>query len=150
MRSSRFYILLFTLCMIYILPLYTHADDYNDQFTNGIDTSYWAIRIDDTLYTIDDSGGEIEFSREAGGVQNFKAVRLRFKPVVYGDFDASVDFSNAYIDRINGSPGNQIQLNTQFGGQVFSVVRSDEYGFGHNYHVWIDPPAQWRNHEPDS
>ena len=150
MTCSRFQILFLVHCMIYFLPFHIHADDYNDQFNNGIDTVYWAIRIDDTLYTIDDSEGQIEFSRKSGGLQNFKAVLLRFKPAVYGDFDASVDFSNAYIDRVNGSPGNQVQLNTQFGDQTFSVVRSDEYGFGHNYHVWIDPPAQWRNYKPDS
>jgi hypothetical protein len=37
--------------MIYFLPFYLHADDYNKQFNNGIDTVYWASRIDDTLYT---------------------------------------------------------------------------------------------------
>jgi hypothetical protein len=150
MKIRGFHLVIFSLYMMLFIPNFLSADDYTDTFTSGIDTAYWAIRIDDTLYTIDDTDQVIRFTRNAGGDLSFKAVLLRFKPTVYGDFDASIEYSEAYIDRVNGSPGNQVQLNTYFGGQTFSVVRSDEYGFGHNYHVWIDPPAQWRNNVPDT
>jgi hypothetical protein len=126
------------------------ADSYVDTFSNGIDTLYWAIQSNDTLYHIDDTHGDVRFSRSPGGTHVLNKLHLRFLPVVQGNFDVKVDFSNAYINRINGSPGNQVQLNSQFGGQTFCVVRSDEINFGHNYHVWIDPPGQWRGYQANT
>jgi len=136
------YLLLLT---IFILPSF--GDTYTDNFDTGIDTTYWMIFSNDTLYSVDDTQGDIRFSRSPGGNHVLNVVYLRFIPVVKGDFDVTVDFSNAYINRINGSPGNQVQLNSNVGGQIFSVVRSDEAGFGHNFHVWIDPPGQWQGYQ---
>ena len=138
------------LLILIIFVSSSFADSYVDLFNNGIDTSYWEIMSDDTLYQCDDSQGDIRFSRPAGGIQSFKSIHLKFLPVVQGDFDVRVDFFNAYINRVNGTPGNQIQLNTEFGGQVFSVVRSDEINYGHNFHVWINPPAQWRGYQANT
>jgi hypothetical protein len=67
-------------------------------------------------------------------------VVLAFRHQARGDFDARVDFRNAAITLIDGFPGNQVQLNSFFGGQQFDVVRSDEY-FGQNIHVWANPPS---------
>jgi hypothetical protein len=135
--------------IIYVLPSF--GDTYTDNFDTGIDTTiYWKIQRNDTLYRVDDTQGDVRFSRSPGGAQVLNTIHLIFQPIVRGDFDVSVDFSNAYINRINGSPGNQVQLNSTFGGQVFSVVRSDEEGFGHNYHVWIAPPWQWQGYQPNT
>ena len=135
--------------IIYVFPSF--GDTYTDNFDTGIDTTtYWKIQRNDTLYQVDGTHGDVRFSRSPGGTQVLNTIHLIFQPIMQGDFDVSVDFSNAYIDRINGSPGNQIQLNSGFGGQGFSVVRSDEAGFGHNYHVWIDPPGQWQGYQANA
>ena len=134
----------FLILLIFAIPSF--GDSYSDSFDNGIDTTYWEITIDsnDTLYSYDDTQGNVRFYRPQGGTQAFHAIHLDFLPIVKGDFDVQVDFSDAYINRVNGSPGNQVQLNIVFGGQVFSVVRSDELNYGHNFHVWIAPPWQWQ------
>lgn len=138
------------IALILILVRFSPAQNFYDTFENGIDTTYWSVVSDDTLYSFDDSNGDVRFAHNEGGTNILTSIRLIFKAAVYGDFDVSVDFRDAYIDRINGSPGNQVQLNLNFGGQAFSVVRSDEQGYGHNYHVWIDPPAQWRGAQSTS
>ena len=133
------------LLVFYFLPSF--GDTFTDNFDTGVDTTtYWKLQSNDTLYSMDDTQGGVRFSRSAGGEHVLNTIHLIFRPIVQGDFDVTVDFSNAYINRINGSPGNQVQLNSTFGGQVFSVVRSDEASFpgGHNYHVWIAPPYQWQ------
>lgn len=145
-QSMPFIILL--LLIIFVLPSF--GDTYTDDFGTGIDTTYWMIYSNDTLYRVDDTQGDVRFSRSPGGAHFLNVVYLRFLPVVQGDFDVTVDFSNAYINRVNGSPGNQVQLNSNVGGRIFSVVRSDELNFGHNYHVWIDPPAQWRGYQANT
>jgi hypothetical protein len=63
---------------------------------------------------------------------------------VEGDFDVQVDFREAQIKRVAGSPGNQISLAASLGGQWFVPTRSGE-GFTpptDNVHIWADPPAQ--------
>lgn len=144
--------MLFISIFILIINIFpSFGDTYTDNFDAGIDTTtYWKIQRNDTSYQVDDTHGDVRFSRSPGGTQVLNTIHLIFRPLVQGNFDVSVDFSNAYIDRINGSPGNQVQLNSTFGGQVFSVVRSDEEGFGHNYHVWIAPPWQWQGYQPNT
>lgn len=136
--------------LVFILVRFSYAQGYVDIFENGINTTYWSVVSDDTLYSYDDSNGDVRFIHKKGGSNTLRSIRLIFKAAVYGDFDVSIDFREAFIDRINGDPGNQVQLNLNFGGQAFSVVRSDEQGYGHNYHVWIDPPAQWRGAQSTS
>jgi hypothetical protein len=70
-------------------------------------------------------------------------VTLQSRLVAQGNFDVRVDYTNASISRIDGSPGNQVQLNSYFGGQYFTVVRSDEINSGQNIHVWANPPSAW-------
>ena len=119
-------------------------------FSTGIDTTTWEVMFDTSLYTVDDTQGDIHVSKPVGGTHTLQMLHVRFRPIVVGDFDVSVDFRNAQIDRIDGRPGNQIQLNATFGGQSFNVVRSDEIWAGHNYHVWEDPPEEWRGEQPDT
>lgn len=137
----------FVLLAIFFIP--ASGEIYVDDFSSGIDTTtYWRIQLNDTLYKWDDTHGDVRFSRSPGGTPGIlNTIHLIFVPVVLGDFDVKVDFSNAYINRVNGSPGNQVQLNSRSGVQVFSIVRSDEVGFGHNYHVWVDPPGQWQGYQ---
>jgi hypothetical protein len=119
-------------------------------FSTGIDTTIWEVMFDTSLYTVDDAQGDIRVSKPVGGTYSLQMLHVRFRPIVVGDFDVSVDFRDAQIDRVDGRPGNQIQLNTTFGGQSFQVVRSDEIWAGHNYHVWEDPPEEWRGEQPET
>jgi hypothetical protein len=105
---------------------------------------------DTSLYNVDDTHGHVYISKPIGGTQTLQMLHVRFRPVVSGDFDVSVDFWDAEIDRVSGRPGNQVQLNATFGGQTLSVVRSDEVYAGHNHHVWEDPPQVWWGEQPDT
>jgi len=118
------------------------SDSYSDAFTTGIDTLHWTVSTDQPLYTVDDSNGDVRFAKPIGG-SGFQYIRLDFRCTFTGDFDASVDFSDAMINRVSGTPGNQVQLNLVFGGQLFAVVRSDESPGGDNYHVFLSPPGAW-------
>jgi hypothetical protein len=117
--------------------------DFSDDFNSGVNSNVWAVGSTDPLYSLDASHGDIRFSRLAGGTYSAQTMALAFDREVHGDFDASVDFRDASIDRLDGSPGNQVQLVASFGGQAIIVVRSDESGHGHNAHVFRNPPAAW-------
>lgn len=147
-KQSKLYLLFISLLLLILFTLPSFGNTFTDNFDTGVDTTmYWKLQSNDTLYMMDDTQGDVRFSRSPGGAQVLNTIHLIFQPLVQGDFDVSIDFSNAYIDRINGSPGNQVQLNSNFGGQVFSVVRSDEQTYGHNYHVWI---GAWQGWQPNT
>lgn len=114
---------------------------FSDDFTSGINPTYWTVRSNQPLYVVDATHGDVRFSKPVGGSYSFQSVELWCSLTAQGDFDARVDFTNASIRRIDGSPGNQVQLNSSFGGQYFGLVRSDEAAWGQNVHVWSDPPA---------
>lgn len=126
-----------------VIPLY--ADSYSTDFSEGIGSSFWTVGTNDGLYQFDDRHGDVRISRPEGGGYSFQYASVEFKQKVNGDFDVRVDYRDASIDRKDGSPGNQIQLNASFGGLVFCVVRSDETGFptGDNRHVWTNSPSGW-------
>jgi hypothetical protein len=119
-------------------------------FEAGIDTTLWQVLNDTALYTVDDSQGTVHISKPVGGDYTLQTLHVRFRPVVVGDFDVFVQYRAAHIDRADGRPGNQVQLNAVFGGQTFSVVRSDEIWVGHNYHVWEKPPEVWQGGQSDT
>jgi hypothetical protein len=119
-------------------------------FEAGIDTTLFQVMFDTSLYDVDDFGGSIRIHKPVGGDYSLQMLHVRFRPVVFGDFDVSVDFRAAHIDRVDGRPGNQVQLNATFGGQTISIVRSDEIVAGHNYHLWEEPPEVWRGEQPDT
>lgn len=117
--------------------------DFSDDFSTGVNSNVWRVGSSDPRYSLDASQGDIRFSRQAGGDYSIQTMVLAFDREVRGDFDASVDFRDASINRADGSPGNQVQLVASFGGQAIVVVRSDEAGHGHNAHVWRNPPSAW-------
>lgn len=116
---------------------------FADDFAEGARDVYWTRWTNQPLYEIDDSRGEVRFSKPVGGDYSFQAVALRFKLLAGGDFDVQVDFREASITRADGSPGNQVQLNVACEGEGFLVVRSDEAVWGHNVHIWRSPPNLW-------
>lgn len=138
------------LLLLLVAPL--EADIYTTDYTEGIHPSYWNITTNSGLYEIDDSQGDIRISKPYGGTYSFQYVSIGFKQQVNGDFDVTVDYRDAQINRVDGSPGNQVQLNASFGGQAFCVVRSDEAGFpgGDNRHVWASPPTAWFGAKADT
>jgi len=117
------------------------AATFSDDFADGIGVANWTFDSNQPLYSVDDTHGDVRFSKPAGGSGGFQAANLRFAHDIRGDFDVSVAFRDAAIARVSGSPGNQVQLNLVFGGQYLGVVRSDEAGFGNNAHVFLDPPG---------
>ncbi len=117
---------------------------FADDFAAGLNATAWQVISNTSGYTVDTSQGDVRFSRPAGGTNTFQYVGLELRPRLRGDFDVSVDFTNASITRVDGTPGNQVQLNLflgGFGGQGFLVVRSDESFAGQNAHVWVTPPG---------
>ena len=117
--------------------------DFTDDFSTGVNANLWLVSSNDSLYSLASTNGEIRLSRPVGGNYNIHYIELAFTREIQGNFDASVGFRNASINRVDGSPGNQLQLNTGFGGQYICVVRSDETGNGHNAHIWRAPPSAW-------
>jgi len=114
---------------------------YSDDFTSGINESYWKLETNQRLYQVDDNNHEVRFSKKYGGDYSFQFAGLAFLREVRGDFDVRVDFHDARIDHADGSPGNQLELKATFGGNLFIVVYSDEpWTGGHNFHIWADPP----------
>jgi len=119
------------------------AENFTDDFADGLDPRYWTVVGDTNLYALDNSMGDVRISKPVGGDYVFQSLGLTFRPTLRGDFDVGVDMTNASITRVDGVPGNQIQLNIRFGGQGFYVVRSDENPGGNNLHVFLDPPLVW-------
>jgi hypothetical protein len=124
--------------------------DLTDDFSLGMNANLWVREGNDPLYSFSDTHGEIRLSRPTGGSYQFNYSGLQFDREVWGDFDVSVEFREARINRVDGAPGNQVQLNLQLGGQTLCVVRSDEASLGHNAHVWRDPPADLTPSMPTS
>jgi hypothetical protein len=104
------------LILFLVLPSASTAATFDDDFSAGAQLCAWRSSKNQTLYTMVDSNGEVRFSKPAGGALTFQYIALDFLGSIQGDFDVSIAFRNASIDRINGSPANQIQLNVQFGG----------------------------------
>ncbi|MHC1766182.1 MAG: hypothetical protein AB9869_18080 [Verrucomicrobiia bacterium] len=117
------------------------ADVFNDALCSGIDAAYLLVQKNQPLYTVEATAAGVKFSKPAGGIYTFQYVSLQSRAKAQGNFDVRVNYTNASIARIDGNPGNQVQLKTQLGGQYFGLVRSDEAAWGQNVHVWTDPPA---------
>jgi hypothetical protein len=129
--------------LLVAFPLY--ADSYSTDFSEGLHPSFWNVTSNQSLYQIDDSQGDVRISKPKGDSQTFQYAMIGFKQQIQGDFDVTVDYRDAQIHRMDGSPGNQVQLNAHFGSLVFCVVRSDESSFsgGDNRHVWLSSPSGW-------
>ena len=119
------------------------ADSFTDTLGGGINQTYWRLRTNTTSFTITTNTSGITFNKANGGTpSSFQYSTLCFMQVAQGNFDVRMDFTNATVGPVNGSPGNQIQLNTRFGAQDFLMVYSDEPSLGGiNAHVFPNPPG---------
>lgn len=115
------------------------AASFSDTLAQGINPAYWALRANTALFSVNTNGGNVFFSKTAGSSSNYQFMALASLLAARGNFDVQVGFTNASITLVSGTRGNQIQLNTRFGGQDFLMVRSDEVGLGENAHVWVNP-----------
>lgn len=121
---------------------------YNDDFSSGINQKYWRTStnsVNTSRFTMVPTNGVIRMSAAVGAQNAFLGTGLWSALTVYGNFDLSVDFTNANLAWLTGSPGNQAQVNCYFGDfgttNNFLLVRSDEASFNQNMHVWIHGPA---------
>lgn len=131
------------LIVAWLLAPASNADDFTDGFASGVEPQAWSVLSNQPLFTLDDSSGDVLLTKPAGGSGGLDVVVLRLERVAFGDFDVQVDFSQASIDHLTGSIGNQVQLNARIGSQRLHVVRSDETGVGDNAHLFAGPPFAW-------
>lgn len=117
------------------------AASYSDDFSGGINPVYWGVWSNEARYSMTVTNNELRFARAQGGNYDLNGIYADFLWEAHGNFEARVEFRNASITRLDGTPGNQIQLNSWFGSQGFCVVRSDETSLSQNAHVWVDPPG---------
>ena len=143
MRTHHIFVIVGSLACGLLL-LGASLSTFTDDFAAGINAANWVIENPQALYDIDDSNSEVRFSKSTGGQYAFQYAKLVFNKDIPGDFDARIDFRNASIDRVDGSPANQIQFNALFGSQFFAVVRDDDVVAGHNHHVFVGPPQVWQ------
>ena len=134
---------LLTLFAVLLVPSLGLADTFTDDFNGGINPSLWNLNTNQPLYSTDATNGDIRFSKPTGGSFTFQTVNMDLVCDAAGNFDIRVDFRNASINRVNGTPANQVQLNVSFGGQLFALVRDDDIIAGDNCHVYTDPPRNW-------
>lgn len=125
------------LALALAIPTASLADAFSDDFATGLDPTYWTITNNSTRYTFNASQGDVRFSGTAGGsTAVFQRIRAIPNLTASGNFDVRVDYRDASIKRINGSPGNQVELLTFMGGVDFYLSRSDETPQGNTIHVW--------------
>ena len=118
------------------------ADTFTDDFSAGINPANWTVCTNQGLFTTVASNGFVQMSKPVGGstsVIDYDLLASRL--AAQGDFKVTVQYTNLNVALLSGNPGNQMQLDTRFGGQDFLLVRSDEFGLGQNTHVWLSPPA---------
>jgi hypothetical protein len=137
-----------TLISILLVSPSLWAAEFTDDFANGIDFGRWSIESNQPLFSYDDTGGDIFFSKPAGGTDeptDFMELCLNYE--LLGDFVVSVEFRDAQIDAIAPPPNgdNVVVLDVIFGQQIFFFARSSEPDW-EEVGVWEDPPGVW----PDS
>jgi hypothetical protein len=124
-----------------IIP--ARADTFTDSFANGINPAFWHVPTNASRFSVLATNDAVSIDSVAGTSNQFLGDGLWSTLTAYGNFDASIDFTNAKLTWLTGSPGNQAQLNCYFGDfgttTNFFVVRSDEpeTGGDQNAHVWI-------------
>lgn len=120
-----------------ILTPAARAELFTDDFSNGIDPTYWTLTNNSVRYSAGTTQGDAHFSGTAGGsTAYFQNIRAIPKLTASGNFDVRVDYKNASITRLTGSPGNQVELFAVLGGVGFYLSRSDETPQGNTIHVW--------------
>lgn len=120
-----------------IIPAVAVADLFTDDFSSGLDPTYWAITNNSSRYSSNTTQGDVRFSGAAGGsTAYFQNIRAIPKLTASGNFDVRVDYKDASITRLSGSPGNQVELFAVLGSVGFYLSRSDETPQGNTIHVW--------------
>jgi len=115
-----------------------------DDFSGGIDWARWRLESNQPLFTCDDTGGDVFFSKPYGGAGGWEYIWLCLASDLIGDFNVSIEFTDAGLE--STAPGcNNASLWARYGGVKFVVIRHDcDPGpGGHNAGVWVDPPGQW-------
>ena len=133
--------------VIFFSPI-SFTAEFTDDFANGIDFGRWRLESNQPLFSCDEAGGDIFFSKPAGGTDEpteFMELCLNYE--LWGDFVVSVEFRDAQIDAISPPPNgdNVVVLDVIFGQQIFFFARSSEPDW-EEVGVWEDPPGNW----PDS
>ena len=118
------------------------AVEFTDDFSYGINLHHWELFTNQPLFTCDDSGGDVFFSKPYGGAGGWEFIWLCLDSDIVGDFDMSVDFIDAMLE-CTAPVCNNASLSVFFGGQLFVVIRNDcDPGPGGHYvGVWVDPPG---------
>jgi hypothetical protein len=63
------------------------ADGFTDSLTEGINSTYWIVRTNTALFTVNAAGGGIVISKPSGSVSDFQAALLASLLVAQGNFD---------------------------------------------------------------
>ena len=118
------------------------AVEYNDDFANRIDPEHWTLVSNQPLYSCDESGGDLLLNKPegGGGWARREFMKLCFSPDLLGDFDVSVDFSDALVDWNSEHWGNELALEVGIGPHYFQIARGDGEG-GDWVGTWVDPPG---------
>jgi hypothetical protein len=143
MRASRKFVSTLFLVMVAVVCFARPAAAavFTDPLSSGLDSNYWVAESNQPLYTIGTGDAAVRLSKPQGGNYGFQYLMIDFTQELHGNFDVSIQFKNALIDRVDGRPGNQVQLGAWFGGSYMYVVRSDEWlwsgaNIGDNYHAY--------------
>ena len=117
------------------------AASFTDNFANGINPTNWFALTNTPRFSVVPENGVAQIQSTTGTNNGFFWGTLFSEVTAYGDFDVSIDFTNASLAWRTGSPGNQAQLNCYFGDFYsitnFFVVRSDEATWDQNAHIWM-------------
>jgi hypothetical protein len=131
----------FAITLLISAPLWRTVN-YSDDFSDGIDPEHWTLVSNQPLYTCDDSGGDVLLKKPEGGGgwgQN-DFFKVCFSPNIIGDFDISVDYSDAVVDWNSEHWGNELALEVGFGHHYFQIARGDGED-GDWVGTWVDPPG---------
>jgi len=126
-----------------IVSLPVLAATYTDDFSNGLDPEHWILVSNQVLYTCAANGEDVLLSKPqgGGGWGQCDFVKLCFSPVPLGNWDVSVDFSDAVMDWNSEHWGNELALEVGFGPHYFQIGRGDGAD-GDWVGTWVDPPGE--------
>ncbi len=138
MRLYQYGVLLLTFALGSINAL---ADSFTDDFSTGINKTNWFVSTNSSRFSVEATNGVVQIQSTAGTSTGYFWGSLWSTLTAYGNFDVSIDFTNANLAWLTGGPGNQAQLNCFFGNFTtltnFFVVRSDESAWSQNAHIWV-------------
>jgi hypothetical protein len=138
-RTCRYRALL-AVAMI-ILTGRATAGVFVDDFSGGLNGSYWLIETNQPLYSVSTAEGSVTFSKPLTSGLGWQYAKLTSRLVASGAFDVQVDFRDALLTRAGGGAGNQVELVCYVGARILYAIRSDEGGEGQSVHAWVYSPG---------